>query len=202
MDRLAVPAPETRAPMAWRKLCKSMISGSWAAPMMVVTPGQPQAASMMFSVAPTLGMDRQISRPRSPSRQAIHGAKNSVLPILAACLLTSGQSVIHNCPDLTDVSAFHTVGLPQEDGSPLAGQHPGVLLLVVGGDIGGGNQYGGLSVWKTPSTTRPPSSSGSGTAGKTWSKPFGIWPSPMRGRKFMRLSRQAARMGRTLFLAP
>ena len=36
---------------------------------------------------------------------AIHGAKNSVLPILAACLLTSGQSVIHNCPDLTDVSA-------------------------------------------------------------------------------------------------
>ena len=36
---------------------------------------------------------------------AIHGAKNSVLPILAACLLTSGQCVIHNCPDLSDVSA-------------------------------------------------------------------------------------------------
>lgn len=36
---------------------------------------------------------------------AIHGAKNSVLPILAACLLTPGQSVIHNCPDLSDVSA-------------------------------------------------------------------------------------------------
>lgn len=36
---------------------------------------------------------------------AIHGAKNSVLPILTACLLAPGQSVIHNCPDLSDVSA-------------------------------------------------------------------------------------------------
>lgn len=35
---------------------------------------------------------------------AIHGAKNSVLPILAACLLVPGQCVIHNCPDLSDVS--------------------------------------------------------------------------------------------------
>ena len=34
---------------------------------------------------------------------AIHGAKNSVLPILAATLLARGESVLHNCPDLTDV---------------------------------------------------------------------------------------------------
>lgn len=34
----------------------------------------------------------------------MHGAKNSVLPILAATLLT-GHSVLHNCPDLTDVDA-------------------------------------------------------------------------------------------------
>ncbi|MDR2933255.1 MAG: UDP-N-acetylglucosamine 1-carboxyvinyltransferase [Oscillospiraceae bacterium] len=34
----------------------------------------------------------------------IHGAKNSVLPILAATLLTK-ESTIHNCPDLTDVVA-------------------------------------------------------------------------------------------------
>lgn len=34
----------------------------------------------------------------------MHGAKNSVLPILAATLLT-GHSVLHNCPDLTDVGA-------------------------------------------------------------------------------------------------
>lgn len=36
---------------------------------------------------------------------AVHGAKNSVLPILAATLLAEGQSVIHNCPNLSDVSA-------------------------------------------------------------------------------------------------
>lgn len=34
----------------------------------------------------------------------VHGAKNSVLPILAATLLASGESVLHNCPKLTDVS--------------------------------------------------------------------------------------------------
>ena len=43
-------------------------------------------------------------RPLSGSL-TIHGAKNSVLPILAACLLVPGQCVLHNCPDLSDVSA-------------------------------------------------------------------------------------------------
>ena len=33
----------------------------------------------------------------------IHGAKNSVLPILAAAVLCGGTSVIENCPDITDV---------------------------------------------------------------------------------------------------
>ena len=36
---------------------------------------------------------------------SVQGAKNSVLPILAAALLAPGESVIHNCPDLSDVSA-------------------------------------------------------------------------------------------------
>lgn len=35
----------------------------------------------------------------------VHGAKNSVLPVLAACLLAGGQVTLHNCPELTDVSA-------------------------------------------------------------------------------------------------
>lgn len=35
---------------------------------------------------------------------AIHGAKNAALPILAATLLTR-RSVLHNCPDLSDVRA-------------------------------------------------------------------------------------------------
>jgi len=34
---------------------------------------------------------------------AVHGSKNSVLPILAASLLPKGECVIHNCPDLRDV---------------------------------------------------------------------------------------------------
>ncbi len=33
----------------------------------------------------------------------VHGAKNSVLPILAATILCSGDCVIHNCPRLSDV---------------------------------------------------------------------------------------------------
>ncbi len=35
---------------------------------------------------------------------AVHGAKNSVLPILAGTLLAPGTTVIENCPELTDVS--------------------------------------------------------------------------------------------------
>ena len=33
----------------------------------------------------------------------VSGAKNSVLPILAATLLNGGKNVLHNCPDLRDV---------------------------------------------------------------------------------------------------
>lgn len=33
----------------------------------------------------------------------IHGAKNSTLPLMAASLLCSGQCVLHNCPNLSDV---------------------------------------------------------------------------------------------------
>ncbi len=35
----------------------------------------------------------------------LQGSKNSALPILSACVTVDGISVIHNCPDLTDVSA-------------------------------------------------------------------------------------------------
>lgn len=35
----------------------------------------------------------------------LQGAKNSALPILSACVAVDGISVIHNCPDLTDVTA-------------------------------------------------------------------------------------------------
>lgn len=35
----------------------------------------------------------------------VHGAKNGALPILAATLIINGESVIHNCPNLSDVRA-------------------------------------------------------------------------------------------------
>ena len=35
----------------------------------------------------------------------VHGAKNSALPILAASVLVKGESIIHNCPDISDVRA-------------------------------------------------------------------------------------------------
>ncbi len=35
----------------------------------------------------------------------LQGAKNSALPILAATLLSRGENIIHNCPEITDVLA-------------------------------------------------------------------------------------------------
>ena len=35
---------------------------------------------------------------------SIHGAKNSTLPLMAASLLCDGESVLHNCPSLSDVN--------------------------------------------------------------------------------------------------
>ncbi|MBR6902288.1 MAG: UDP-N-acetylglucosamine 1-carboxyvinyltransferase, partial [Clostridia bacterium] len=36
---------------------------------------------------------------------SVHGAKNSVLPLISATILLNGKSILHNCPDLSDVSA-------------------------------------------------------------------------------------------------
>ena len=33
----------------------------------------------------------------------VQGAKNSILPLLAASVLCRGQTVLHNCPHLSDV---------------------------------------------------------------------------------------------------
>lgn len=39
----------------------------------------------------------------------VHGAKNAVLPILAATVLNGGKNVIHDCPNLKDVQASITI---------------------------------------------------------------------------------------------
>lgn len=36
---------------------------------------------------------------------AVHGSKNSALPLLSAAVLAHGESILHNCPRLTDVDA-------------------------------------------------------------------------------------------------
>ena len=35
----------------------------------------------------------------------VHGAKNSALPLLAAAVLCQGETVLHGCPQLSDVAA-------------------------------------------------------------------------------------------------
>ena len=42
----------------------------------------------------------------------IHGAKNSVLPILAATLLCRTPCVLHNCPDILDAVSYTHLTLP------------------------------------------------------------------------------------------
>ena len=48
----------------------------------------------------------------------IQGAKNAVLPILAATLLTKGQVILRECPRLRDVDAsvriLRALGCPEE----------------------------------------------------------------------------------------
>ena len=40
---------------------------------------------------------------RLSGRVSVQGAKNSVLPVLAGTVLCGGESVVHNCPLLSDV---------------------------------------------------------------------------------------------------
>ena len=58
------PPPWTRAPVFRKNACRSAISGSRAALIIRVTPGQAVAVRMVFSVAPTLGKLRMMSPPR------------------------------------------------------------------------------------------------------------------------------------------
>lgn len=39
----------------------------------------------------------------------VQGAKNSALPIIAASIMTKGENIIHNCPELSDVEASLTI---------------------------------------------------------------------------------------------
>ena len=56
-------------------------------------------------------MDRFVIEGPTPlnGEIAVSGAKNAVLPLMAASLLTRGRSVIDNVPDLQDVRFFATI---------------------------------------------------------------------------------------------
>ena len=41
----------------------------------------------------------------------VQGAKNSALPILAACVAVKGESIIHNCPQLSDIDVSIKISL-------------------------------------------------------------------------------------------
>src|SRR5918996_346515 len=74
-----VPAPLISAPIFCRKIARSTISGSRAALPMVVTPSASTAASMRFSVAPTLAYSRSMSAPfRRRARSSIQSGPTSM----------------------------------------------------------------------------------------------------------------------------
>ena len=74
---VSVPAPFILAPILFRKLARSTISGSCAAFSITVVPSASAAAIMITSVAPTLGKSRYIVLP------VIFSALASTMPRLS-----------------------------------------------------------------------------------------------------------------------
>ena len=60
-----VPAPTISAPIVFKKLAKSTISGSCAAFWILEEPSAKTDANIIFSVAPTDGKSKQTSAPTS-----------------------------------------------------------------------------------------------------------------------------------------
>ena len=48
-------------------------------------------------------------RNRLEGTVAVHGSKNSALPVLAASVAARGECVFHNCPELSDVRAVLSI---------------------------------------------------------------------------------------------
>ncbi len=62
----------------------------------------------------------------------VQGAKNSALPVLAATFISSGKSVIHNCPSLTDVDA--TINILKRLGCKVEKSSGAVIVDAAGAD--------------------------------------------------------------------
>ncbi|HEY3941918.1 MAG TPA: UDP-N-acetylglucosamine 1-carboxyvinyltransferase [Acidimicrobiales bacterium] len=76
-------------------------------------------------------MERFVVRPNGPLSGTIRagGAKNSVLKLMAACLLAEGRHVLHNVPHITDVATMAEV--LSSLGASVARQGPGDLVIDV-----------------------------------------------------------------------
>ena len=64
-------------------------------------------------------------------RVRISGSKNAALPILCATLLSDGQSLLRNVPDLKDIETaaelLETMGRPCDAAPPMVAVHPGTV---------------------------------------------------------------------------
>ena len=60
------PAPLISAPHKFKKSARSLISGSLAAPVIMVSPVDKTEAKIIFSVAPTLGKPKSTEAPLTP----------------------------------------------------------------------------------------------------------------------------------------
>ncbi len=64
-----------------------------------------ECIGILFEEGVTVSKLLVTGRKRLSGEVEVQGAKNSALPILAATLLTKGENVIYNCPELSDVEA-------------------------------------------------------------------------------------------------
>ena len=66
--------------------------------------------NMNWNIRAVPGRKRFGARRQSPCGElTVQGAKNSTLPLLAAALLCEGETVLHNCPALSDVHTAVTI---------------------------------------------------------------------------------------------
>jgi UDP-N-acetylglucosamine 1-carboxyvinyltransferase len=68
---------------------------------------------------------------RLVGRTRISGSKNAALPILCATLLSDGESMLRNVPDLRDIETtallLETMGRPVDAAPPVCAVHPGAV---------------------------------------------------------------------------
>ena len=73
-----------------------------------------------------MGEYRIIGGRRLSGELAVHGSKNAILPILAACVLNAGENCLTNCPNISDTR--YTIDILKEIGCTV--KHEGDTITV------------------------------------------------------------------------